>query len=123
MINTPNCNSALKEEDKKVWNRYIENLFKSPEKSFKVQKGRDDKLKLSLDLHGMTIQRAFRATREFVTEHYSMGSRALVIICGKGGKIAEEFPLWCQNIPCIRKIEPNIDSKGECGSYLIILKK
>lgn len=113
----------LSDDDKKVWNSYIKNIHTSTNFEFNIDKRADVGLKKMLDLHNKTIQEAFYATRDFINEHYSVGSKNIKIVCGKGGKIADEFPDWCKNIPCIRNIKPIVDSKGECGSYMIFLKK
>ena len=111
----------LSDEDAKTWNTYIQNVWSKPETKFQPKKGRDDSLQFSLDLHGMTIQQAFNATRLFVEEHRINGSKSFVIISGKSGKIADELPFWVENIPCVRKIEPIMDSRGDSGAYVVYL--
>lgn len=76
-----------------------------------------------LDLHGMTIQDAYVRTTRFLQEHWSVGTRSVVLVCGKGGKISDELPVWCKNLGFIRECTPNIDSTGEFGSYTIKFMK
>jgi DNA-nicking Smr family endonuclease len=112
-------NTNLKPDDELVWKNYIDKLYNTPEYKFRPKKGHDQNLKFSLDLHGMTVQQAFNATRQFLEEHRINGSRTAIIISGKGGKIADELPLWIANVEFIRKCEPIIDSTGEAGAYTI----
>lgn len=70
----------------------------------------------------MTIQQAFHRVGQFVDEHHSEGSKILVIVTGKSGKIADEFPAWCQNLPQIHRLEPVMDSRGESGAWLVYLR-
>jgi len=110
---------SLTPEDEKVWNSYIGNLYSKPEHRFQPPKGRDESLKFSLDLHGMTVQQAFNAVRQFLEEHRINGSKTAVVISGKSGKIADELPLWIANIEYVRKCEPILDSVGKAGAYSI----
>ena len=111
----------LTDNDTKVWNSYIKDLWNKPETKFNPKKGTDHALQFSLDLHGMSIQQAFTATNIFVEEHRINGSKSVIIISGKSGKIADELPFWIENIGCVRKIEPILDSQGGAGAYLISL--
>ena len=112
---------ALSVDDAHVWNSYIDDLWSKPETKFKPKKGPDYTLRFSLDLHGMTIQQAFNATKLFVEEHRINGSKSFIVIPGKSGKIAEELPFWIENIPCVRKLEPIVDSHGSVGAYTVYL--
>ena len=89
--------------------------------SFKPNKGKDTSLKSKLDLHGMTIQQAFNNVRMFIEEHWSEGSKYVVIVTGKSGKISDEFTSWCSNLLQIRTIEP-IGDTDTPGAWLITLK-
>jgi len=112
---------TVSKEDKHIWESYINNLYNTPEEKFRPTKGRDQNLKSSVDLHGMTIQTAFNTTKQFLEEHRINGSRSVLIVTGKSGKISDELPLWVENLGFIRKCEPVVDSMGECGAYLIHL--
>jgi len=114
-------NSNLSQADDAAWSTYITNLYKQPEAKFRPKKGHDQTLKSSLDLHGMTIQQAFHAIRQFLEEHRLNGSKSAIVITGKGGKIADEFPLWVENLGIVRTCEPITDSVGECGAYVMYL--
>lgn len=113
----------LTENDEKVWQSYIGKVFSSSENNFQTNKGRDQSVKSKLDLHGMTIQQAFNNVRMFIEEHWSEGSKYVIIITGKSGKIADEFTAWCDNLLQIRSYEPMMDTKGQVGAWLITFKK
>lgn len=110
------------QDDQKVWDNYINGVFSKPEITFNPNKGRDSSLRTKLDLHGMTIQQAFNSVRMFVEEHWSEGSKYIVVVTGKSGKIAEEFPDWCNNLFQIRELEAMTDSRGQVGSWIVVLK-
>jgi DNA-nicking Smr family endonuclease len=112
----------VSKEDQDVWTSYISNLFSTPETSFRPDKARRDE-PTQLDLHGMSIQQAFHATNQFLTRHYNVGSKFVCIITGKGGKINEEFPHWCNNLSFVAEIEAITDTRGGWGSYFVRLKK
>jgi len=111
----------LKKEDLDVWKSYIDKLYKSPEEKFIPSKAKLDLPKI-LDLHGMTIQRAFNETNMFLDRHYSIGSKLVTIITGKDGKINDEFPHWCDNFSFVKECEPLTDTRGQHGAYLIYFK-
>lgn len=113
--------SRLTNDDRSTWENYIGKVFSGPEMSFKPNKGKDTSLKSKLDLHGMTIQQAFNNVRMFIEEHWSEGSKYVVIVTGKSGKISDEFTSWCSNLLQIRTIEP-IGDTDTPGAWLITLK-
>ena len=116
-------NRALSPADQELWDSYIKGIYSAPEQNFRPPKSRNNGLRRRLDLHGMTIQQAFHRVNQFVDEHFSEGSYSVTVITGKGGKIADEFPAWCGNLPQIRSIEPMVDAAGEIGSWTIYLRK
>lgn len=50
----------------------------------------------SLDLHGFTLNEALAKTRSFIYESFLAGRKKTIIITGKSGQIAREFPLWLE---------------------------
>ena len=116
-------NTVISQTDSDTWNAYIKHIYSQPESKFVPKKKPVHDRKTSLDLHNMTVQQAFNAVRMFIEENYSEGARTLIIITGKSGKIADEFTSWCANIPLIRKIDPVMDSRGECGAWIVTLRK
>jgi len=118
-----NTSTLLNPIDQQLWNDYVSGQLRLPDNSRSsppVQK--PIYLKKSLDLHGMTVQQAYHRTEEFIGSHHRLGTKQVVIICGKGGRIAYELPLWCNRFGQISKIIPIVDSRGEHGSYRIVLK-
>lgn len=113
--------TRISQEDLNTWNAYILNLYEQPERFFQPKKARQDELDI-LDLHGMTIQTAFNKTRNFIERHFDIGSKIVTVVTGKSGKIAEEFPHWINNLHCVHGFEELVDSRGQCGAYVIRLK-
>jgi hypothetical protein len=113
---------TINQKDKEIWDRYIANLYSSLEHTFRPTKGRDTGLASKLDLHGMTIQQAFHRVGQFVDEHFSEGSKLVMVVTGKSGKIADEFPAWCQNLTHVRRCEAVMDSQGDSGAWLLHLR-
>ena len=70
--------------------------------------------KRTLDLHGLTVNEAFLATRSFI-ENASDGR--IHIITGKSGQINQEFLRWLEPIARIK----NVTEKNGGGSYEIRL--
>jgi len=70
--------------------------------------------KRTLDLHGLTVNEAFLATRSFI-ENASDGQ--IRIITGKSGQINQEFLRWLEPLPRIKSV---IEENGG-GSYGIRL--
>lgn len=72
----------------------------------------------TLDLHGLTVDDAYRATVEFIRD--SGGRSSLTIITGKSGQIKQEFPRWVEGIPKVHSITAKCDG----GAYTVrVLKK
>jgi len=74
------------------------------------QRFRTGKLPVSrtLDLHGMTVQRAFHAMSSFLRTAHAEGLRCVEVVTGRGsaeggGAIRREFPFWL-NQPEIRTL-------------------
>lgn len=88
----------------------------------------------TLDLHGMTRDRAFTALMQFLESHYRAGSRCLLVITGKGGKPPTKeagvlkglVPRWLAE-PEPRRMLLAIDSArpkhGGSGAYYLLLKR
>ena len=50
----------------------------------------------TLDLHGLTIQKAYERTREFLVYCQEEEFRYVRVITGKSGQICIEFPTWIE---------------------------
>ncbi len=90
-----------------------------------------------LDLHGMTLERAFDRLARFIVACRNEKKRILLIITGKGrpdpetgekiGALRAEVPVWVRSNPklnChIREILPASKRHGGDGAYYLLLKK
>jgi DNA-nicking Smr family endonuclease len=73
-----------------------------------------------LDLHGMTLADAHRASLEHVYQAKQAGDyRYVTIITGLSGQICEEFPRWFENHAFVRSVKA---LRGG-GAWEIWLKK
>lgn len=70
-----------------------------------------------LDLHGMTVQEAYRAVLAFVER--SNAPRLLTIVTGLSGVICREFPHWLANHPRISSFS---EANGG-GAFTVRLKR
>ena len=55
----------------------------------------------TLDLHGFTAERAFRALAAFLRSAHSEGLRCVEVVTGQGGVLRQELPHWL-NLPEMR---------------------
>lgn len=72
-----------------------------------------------LDLHGYTVNDAFKKFGDTVDHFYHAGYKKLTIVTGHG-EIANEIKVWADNNVHIREIKRQDPNKG---SYLCFLKK
>jgi len=87
----------------------------------------------NLDLHGQTLERAFKKFVAFVCENYEKENRNLIVITGKGnpekntGVIRKNFPTWLNNEEVREKIlyvnNANIADGGDGAFYILLRKK
>jgi DNA-nicking Smr family endonuclease len=71
----------------------------------------------TLDLHGMTLTEAHRATLDFIDA--SGSHRKLTIITGKSGQIKAEFTHWLEGIPKVHSVKAKCDG----GAYTVRILK
>lgn len=80
----------------------------------------------TLDLHGFTVEEAYRIFLSFVQTHLEHGSKSITVITGKGisgqGLIHKEMPLWLENKKIADKIR-EIHWKHDGGCVEILFKK
>lgn len=84
----------------------------------------------TLDLHGFTLEEAFRSFKSFLLRHRCLQTKKIRIITGKGllgnGQIKRELPMWLERndiAPFILKTEVPPLNKGGNGSLIIYLRK
>lgn len=101
-----------------------------PPKRIRQLKRHDIPIEASIDLHGMTLERAHKALMSFIKKSITNELHCLEIVTGKGdplkgtGKIRREVPLWLQEITIkshILHVEESHITRG--GSYLVLLRK
>ena len=128
MVKTKNdikshINTQISQEDREVWEKYINNVYSTPVVKFVINKGRDHTLKYKIDLHGMTVQKAFNTVRAYLEEHAIHGTKFVTVITGKSGKICDEFPYWCNNLGVVKECKPIPDGSGTAGAYIVTLEQ
>lgn len=91
-------------------------------------------LDATLDLHGMTREKAHRMLMGFIKNHYEMGSRCLLVITGKGqntqnssrGVLRELLPQWLDEPalkPLILAFDNAKQQHGGLGAYYLLLRR
>ena len=75
----------------------------------------------SLDLHGLTLQKAFEATAGFLERSQKNGLKNVIIITGASGQIKREFEAW-MTLPKFKKLVQYYNPKNS-GSYEVKLRK
>ena len=104
-------------------------VTKSPLPAKQVRKLRSQKIPIeaTLDLHGMTLERAHKAVHSFLARARKNHVRCVEIVTGKGnpergtGQLKRNLPLWLEQEPQILHTEEKPQSRG--GSFLIMLRR
>lgn len=86
----------------------------------------------TLDLHGMSREKAHTALVRFIKTHYEKQNRFLLVITGKGlrtggeGVLRQSFPLWL----ALEEVQPMVlafdvaqAKHGGSGAYYVLLKR
>ena len=76
-------NDNISEKDKKDWHKFINSTEKLPNKDFKNQDNKNQKVR-SIDLHGYTLDEANKTIEAFINKAFSENINKLVIVTGKG---------------------------------------
>ena len=118
MEKMPTLLSKIKSSDQETWQRFISLVdWNSNLHYFPIR----EPLAKTLDLHGMTIQHAWTGTKNFIEQHHQQKTKCVIIIPGKSGTIASEFPTWMKLNPQVKRIEPILDRNQEVGSFRVWL--
>jgi DNA-nicking Smr family endonuclease len=72
------------------------------------------------DLHGLTVDDAYRHVRQLVSESYEYGIGELRIITGKSGRIAREFASW-MNTRHFQQYVRGVSLEHGGGSFIVYL--
>ena len=108
-------------------------------KSVDVDKSTADKLKkgrmkvdATLDLHGMTQNKAYGALTDFISRAYDKGHRCVLVVTGKGiwreggGVLREQVPRWLNQDPNrakILSISYATQKDGGSGAIYVLIKR
>ena len=76
-------NDNISDKDKKDWHKFINSTEKLPNKDFKNQNNKNQKVR-SIDLHGYTLDEANKTIEAFINKAFSENINKLVIVTGKG---------------------------------------
>jgi DNA-nicking Smr family endonuclease len=71
----------------------------------------------TLDLHGLTVTDAYRASIDFVE---NSGRKSMTIITGKSGQIRREFERWMEGLP---RVHSCVEKHGGGAFTIRILKR
>ena len=100
-----------------------------PRKRLKELKNGDIRWEARLDLHGLRPDAARDALCNFVDQQSHKGSRCLLIIHGKGGRLDEEPVLknhvnhWLQQLPQVLAFHSAVPRDGGTGAVYVLLKR
>ena len=134
-------NSKISEKDKKIWNEFLSNDEKLPDKDDIQNKTNIKKIR-SLDLHGKTLDEANSIIESFIKKSYEAKVQKLIIVTGKGlhsnnekdpyvskdlGILKYSIPEFVRNNENLMQIISNIREAsvkdGGTGAFYIFLKK
>ena len=134
-------NKKISEKDKKIWDEFLSNNQKLPDKD-NIQNKTIIKKTRSLDLHGKTLDEANSIIKNFIKKSYEDKVQKLIIITGKGlhshnekdpyvskdlGILKYSIPEFIKNNNDLMKIISNISEAntkdGGAGAFYIFLKK
>lgn len=110
--------------DDDLWNAYTKNVIPIRKKSIELPSRAKTPRVLPradrhLDLHGMTVNDAWKAVKNHVLDTALNGDRQTLIITGFSGAIRKEFPKWIETLPRIREAIPTHGN----GAFLLKMKK
>ncbi|MBS0185095.1 MAG: Smr/MutS family protein [Proteobacteria bacterium] len=90
-------------------------------------KSKDYSFSATLDLHGLTQERAHEKLISFIEMNHLKNKRSLLIITGKGqGILKKALLLWLQSPhlrPLIASVEQALSHHGGEGAFYVILRK
>ena len=134
-------NSKISEKDKKIWNEFLSNDEKLPDKDDIQNKTNIKKIR-SLDLHGKTLDDANSIIENFIKKSYEDKVQKLIIVTGKGlhsnnekdpyvskdlGILKYSIPDYLSKNSELMKMISNISEAsikdGGSGAFYIFLKK
>ena len=133
--------SKISEKDKKIWEEFLSNNQKLPDKD-NFQSEIKSKKTRSLDLHGKTLDEANQIIENFIRKSYEDKVHKLIIVTGKGlhssnekdpyvskdlGILKYSIPNFLKNNAELMELISNISEAsiedGGSGAFYIFLKK
>ena len=134
-------NDNISEKDKKDWHKFINSTEKLPNKDFKYQRNKNQKIR-SIDLHGCTLDEANKTIEDFINKAFSENINKLIVVTGKGlhsenkkdPYVSKDFGILKYSVPefitnnasLMNMINEITDAKiedGGAGAFYIFLKK
>ena len=134
-------NSKISEKDKKIWDEFLSNNQKLPDKD-NIQNKTIIKKTRSLDLHGKTLHEANIIIENFIKKSYEDKVYKLIVVTGKGlhsnnekdpyvskelGILKYSIPEFVRGREDLMKIISNMSEAsikdGGTGAFYIFLKK
>ena len=134
-------NDNISDKDKKDWHKFINSTEKLPNKDFKYQKNKNQKIR-SIDLHGYTLDEANKTIEDFINKAFSENINKLIVVTGKGlhsenekdPYVSKDFGILKYSVPefitnnasLMNMINEITDAKiedGGGGAFYIFLKK
>ena len=134
-------NDNISDKDKKDWDKFINSTEKLPNKDFKYQKNKNQKIR-SIDLHGYTLDEANKTIEDFINKAYSDNIGKLIVVTGKGlhsdnekdPYVSKELGILKYSVPefisnnsglmnLINEISDAEIEDGGSGAFYIFLKK
>lgn len=113
-----NKNNIVSDYD--LWFKYTENI-KMHNINYRKIDFIQNKSENLLDLHGLTIEKSYKATEEFLYCSKQKNKNKVIVITGKSGTIRKEFPFWMENFK-EKKLIQNFKELNS-GSFIIKLSK
>ena len=133
--------TKISDKDKKVWEEFLSNKEKLPNKDLKLDKKKNLKI-AEIDLHGYTLERANRAIEKFIENSYQNSVSKIIVVTGKGlHSDVEKDPYVSKDLSILKYsvpefIENNVElmkniieikdaniEDGGSGAFYILLKK
>lgn len=111
-------------KDLHLWHQYTQGIIDAtlviPPLEKPMDYKRPKQRKARLDLHGLTVNDAYKEAIVFLTNHYNLKTKKAEVITGRSGTIRAEFPIWCE---CgLSKFIKKIEVKSNNGSFVVILR-
>jgi DNA-nicking Smr family endonuclease len=133
--------TKISDKDKKVWEEFLSNKEKLPNKDLKLDKKKNLKI-AEIDLHGYTLEGANRAIEKFIENSYQNSVSKIIVVTGKGlHSDVEKDPYVSKDLSILKYsvpefIENNVElmkniieikdaniEDGGSGAFYIFLKK